>query len=138
ARVEGSDARTWADVVLRGFGMADTGIGEMTAAVVGRPGWHTFGAWDHYGALVGTGSLHIHGSARGLFAAATLPTARGRGAQTAIRAARVGAAHEAGCRWLVAETAAEQPGHHNPSLHNLQRTGLRVLYERRSWIWSSD
>lgn len=66
---------------------------------------------------------------------ATLPRARGRGAQSALIAARALAARAAGCDWLVAETFAERPGEHNSSLRNMLRAGMTTRYERRNWVW---
>jgi hypothetical protein len=60
---------------------------------------------------------------------------QGRGAQSALIAARMRTAIEAGCELLVAETGDEKPGEHNTSLRNLLRLGFRVLYKRRNWIW---
>jgi ribosomal protein S18 acetylase RimI-like enzyme len=70
-----------------------------------------------------------------LFAASTLPKARGRGAQSALVAARVRAAAELGLRWLVVETAQEVP-EGNSSLHNVRRLGFETQYERGQWVWS--
>jgi hypothetical protein len=70
-----------------------------------------------------------------LFGCATLPPARRRGAQSALIAARVAAAREAGCDWVIADTAAERPGEDNSSLHNMLRAGLSVQYVRRVWTW---
>jgi hypothetical protein len=64
-----------------------------------------------------------------------LPEFQGRGAQSALIAARMRAAIDAGCGLLVAETGDEQPGEHNTSLHNLLRLGFRVLYKRQNWVW---
>jgi hypothetical protein len=65
----------------------------------------------------------------------TLPGYQGRGGQSALIAARMRAAAEAGCGLLVAETGDEKPGEHNTSLRNLMRMGFRVLYKRQNWIW---
>lgn len=72
-----------------------------------------------------------------MFGGATLPFARGRGAQSALLAARAREAHALGCRWLVAETGAETPGTHNSSLHNMMRMGFTALYQRQNWTWRS-
>ena len=77
----------------------------------------------------------VDGDAAGLFGAATLATHRGRGAQSGLLAARLRAAAEAGVRWVSAETGAEAPGSHNPSLHNIRRAGLVDVYERPNWLW---
>lgn len=128
-------AREWASVVLRGFGMSEL-LEPMFRAVVGRPGWHQYGVWAGE-ELVAGAAMHVHQDAAQLSGAATLPHARGKGAQGALIAVRAEAARAAGCRWLVSETGAEAPGTHNSSLHNMTRAGLTVRYERRNWIWQA-
>jgi GNAT superfamily N-acetyltransferase len=76
-----------------------------------------------------------NGECADMLGGATLPQERGRGAQSALLTARARAAQAAGCRWLVAETGAEDPGDHNTSLRNLRRTGFEPLYERTTWLW---
>ncbi|MFC4031609.1 GNAT family N-acetyltransferase [Streptomyces polygonati] len=138
APVTAAHAATWGSVMLRAFGMpADGGLADMVVSSVGGPDWRPFAAWDGE-ELVGTGTLRVKGDAGQFVAGATLPHARGRGGQSALLAARARAADEAGCRWLVAETGAEEPGTHNSSLHNMLRLGFEVQYERRNWIWRAD
>ncbi|MER6159534.1 hypothetical protein ABT147_28960 [Streptomyces sp. NPDC001868] len=76
-----------------------------------------------------------NGACAHMFAGATLPDARGRGAQSALLAARLRAAPAEGCRWIVAETGVEGPGEHNPSLRNLVRAGFEPMYDRPDWLW---
>ncbi|NUL02342.1 hypothetical protein HRW07_03590 [Streptomyces lunaelactis] len=85
--------------------------------------------------IVAVGSVFLNGECADMFGGATLPEARGRGAQSALLTARVRAATAEGCRWLVAETGVEGPGEHNPSLHNMVRVGFEPLYERATWLW---
>jgi GNAT superfamily N-acetyltransferase len=129
-----SDGPEWASVMLRTFGM-DEALSPMVLASVGRSGWHPFAAWlgDD---IVGTGTLFAQGETGQCVAGATKAEARGRGGQSAILRARAEAAKAAGCRWLIAETGAEQPGEHNSSLHNMLRLGFEVMYERQNWVWS--
>jgi GNAT superfamily N-acetyltransferase len=131
--VSGGDAQEWATTLLRGYGTPADELVGMFAALVDRPGWLTFaGRLD--GRIVSTGALHVNDRTGHCFGGATLPEARGLGAQSALLAARSRAAQEAGCQWLVAETGAEEPGGHNSSLHNMLRLGFTVRYERHSWI----
>jgi GNAT superfamily N-acetyltransferase len=132
-----AQAAEWASVMVRVFEMAEPSLAEMTAASVGRPDWYPHAVWDG-DELVATATMHVRDGVAQFFGGATVPDARRRGAQTALLAARAEAAHAAGCRWLVAETGAEEPGSHNSSLHNMFRTGFDVLYERRNWIWRPD
>jgi hypothetical protein len=112
-------------------------VGDLTAmlaSTVGRPEWRPFAAWDG-DRLVAGANLYVDGPAAALNAAATLPTHRARGAQSALIAARAAAAVEAGCRHLYAETWKPAPDGHNPSLANMERAGLTPLYVRDNWVW---
>jgi len=131
---EGS-TREWAAVTLRGFGMPEEGLGEMMAAAIAHPAFRPFAAWDG-DEMVATANLFIHRDVGSLNSAATLVDHRAKGAQSALLAARARAAEEAGCRWLVAETGVAHD-RSNASLNNMLRFGLRPLYERQNWSWSS-
>ncbi|MEU7676636.1 hypothetical protein AB0C42_17710 [Micromonospora taraxaci] len=126
----------WASVVLRCFGMPEEHLGPMLAESVRDPGFRPFAAWD--GAeMVAAANLFVHGEVGSLNTGATLPTHRGRGAQSGLLAARVAAAAAAGCRWVTAETGRPAPGSSNPSLDNMRRLGMSPLYERRNWVWQA-
>ncbi|MGQ5262647.1 GNAT family N-acetyltransferase [Micromonospora sp. ZYX-F-536] len=127
----------WASVVLRCFGMPEEHLGPMIAAAVRDPRFHPYAAWDG-DEMVAAANLFVHGAVASLNTGATLPTHRGRGAQSALLAARAAAATAAGCRWVTAETGRPQPGTSNPSLNNLLRLGLTPLYERQNWVWRAD
>lgn len=136
AEVGADDARAWAEVLCRGFGMPLGPLVDMVAGVVvpGSP-FVPYAAWDGDN-LVASASLMLGGEVAAFCGAATLPEARGRGAQSAFFEHRVTRAAQAGCRWLSAETwkpTAEAP--HNPSLANMQRAGFDVVYERTNWTW---
>ncbi|BCY08558.1 GNAT family N-acetyltransferase [Actinoplanes sp. L3-i22] len=132
--VAAEQAGAWADLVLETFGMPRGDLTAMLASTVGRPGWHPFAAWD--GAeIVAGGNVYVSGENAALNAAATRPTHRGRGAQSALIAARAAAAAEAGARRVYAETGKPAVGAHNPSLANMVRAGLTPRYERDNWVW---
>lgn len=139
ATVPEPDALSWAQLLMRGFGMPED-LAPMVSNVLGEQGITAFGAYAEDGELVGSGTLSVvdvaGGERVGHFAAGvTLPEFQGRGAQSALIAARMRLAVDAGCGVLVAETGDELPGEHNTSLHNLLRLGFRVLYKRQNWIW---
>jgi GNAT superfamily N-acetyltransferase len=100
-----------------------------------HPCFHPFAAWDG-DEIVATANLFIHGEIGSLNTAATLPSHRNRGAQSALIAARAKEAANAGCRWLCAETGRPADGEINPSLNNLASAGLRPLYYRQNWTWT--
>ncbi|MFF5148059.1 GNAT family N-acetyltransferase [Streptomyces sp. NPDC013157] len=131
-----AEAAAWAEMLPRAMGMPAQGAQEMAAASVRRPGWHPF-AVREAGAIVAIATLRTAGEVGSFFAGCTLPEARRRGAQSALIAARVRAARDAGCRVLVVETFDEPPGTHNSSYHNLLRAGFTMRYSRRNWIWNN-
>jgi ribosomal protein S18 acetylase RimI-like enzyme len=133
-RVAAADADEWASVMASVFGYDSDPMQAMCASSVGRSGWVPCAVWDG-DRIVATATTHFHQRAAHLFGGATLPEARGRGAQTALLVLRARAALAAGCRWLVAETGAEPPGGHNSSLHNLLRLGFQIQYVQPNWIW---
>jgi hypothetical protein len=128
------DAREWASVVLRGFGMPERGSAEMLAASVEHPDFRAFAVWDG-GRMVAGANLFLHGEVGSLNTGSTLPEYRNRGAQSALLAVRAKEAANAGCRWLVAETGQPAQGTSNSSLNNMIKAGLRPLYTRGTWIW---
>jgi len=134
-RVAPSDAAAWGELILRSFGAPGTPLSDMIANSVSNPAFHAFAAWDG-DTMVAGGNLLVHGDVGSINTGATLPEYRGRGAQSALVAARAEAARDAGCRWVVAETGLPAPGETNSSLNNLRRAGLQVLYHRRNWQWT--
>jgi GNAT superfamily N-acetyltransferase len=134
-RVEilGADrAREYADVMLTGFEMPESGRPFVEAETV-LPGWTLFGALDG-DALAGVAGMYVDGDIACLSGAATLPAYRGRGAQRALLAARITAAAGAGVTFLGTETWSETGDAKNPSLHNMHWAGFRTLYRRRSYV----
>jgi GNAT superfamily N-acetyltransferase len=132
--VPASRADEWGRAMRLGFGDNDPRRERQSAGLAGLPGWRLFAVYEGDD-IVATGSLRVDGTVGHLFGGATMPSARNRGAQSALIAARAAAAAEAGCAWVIAEAVAEKPGEHNPSLHNQLRAGLTVRYHRENWIW---
>jgi hypothetical protein len=132
--VPASRAEEWGQVMQRCFRSDVPRLGLQTAGLCGLTGWRLFAVYEGDD-IVATGSLRVDGAVGHLFGAATLPSARHRGAQCALIAARAAAAQEAGCAWVIAEAGAEKPGQHNPALHNQLRAGLSARYQRENWIW---
>jgi hypothetical protein len=126
-------AREWAHVMVRGFGMTDRRLTDMVAATVGQPGFRAYAAWDG-AAMIAAANMFFYQDVAAFAGAATLPEFRCRGAQAALLAARLRDARAAGCRVAFAETALQLTAR-NPSLHNMRRAGFDVLYERVNWLW---
>jgi hypothetical protein len=133
--VEEEDFSRWASTALRGFSMPEQDLADMIAAGLAHPNFRPFAAWDG-DEIVATANLFIHGEMGSLNTAATLPTHRNRGAQSALIAGRAKEAANAGCGFLCAETGAPGAGEINPSLNNLVTAGLKPLYHRQNWTWS--
>jgi len=134
-----ADAHDWSVAYCRGFGMPEHAalIDFFGAATDEGTRFHPMAAWDG-DRLVASANLHVDGPTAAFCGAATLPDARGRGAQSAFMQHRVDLARELGATWLGAETWTEGEGQHNPSLHNLRRAGFVDVYDRTNWIWRSE
>ncbi|MFI5707196.1 GNAT family N-acetyltransferase [Kribbella sp. NPDC051620] len=134
AEIEPADAEQWASVLTRGFGMPEELLVPMAKSVVGRPGWTAYGAYEG-DQLVAAATLLISGEVAEFCGAATLPEHRGKGAQSALLAARAQKAGAEGVQWFSAETGKPDEGEQNVSLNNLARAGFEIQYDRRNWIW---
>ena len=125
-------AGEYGSVVAALFGLGSP-LDRWFAVLCTRPGWACFGAFDG-NRLVGTGTAHIAGSHGWLGAAGTLQEARGRGVQSALLAARIAAAGEAGARVLATETADRLDGEAGPSFRNVARAGFEEAYVQQWWV----
>jgi GNAT superfamily N-acetyltransferase len=134
--LEPRDAGAWAHAYCVGFGMPEVPalVAMMEAGTDAAAGFHPFAAWDG-DTLVAAANLHVSGPAGAFCGAATLPEARGRGAQSMFMRVRLEAARALGLEWVSAETWQEGEGQHNPSLHNMLRAGFVEVYPRTNWVW---
>jgi hypothetical protein len=139
ARVPEEELEAWAEMLVRAFAMPDPGghLAAMIAAFGRDPAARPFGVWDGPDLVAGA-NLLVHGTVASLNTGATLPSHRELGAQSALIAARVHAAAEARCRLIVSEAGEPAAGATNPSLSNLQRAGLKLLYPRQGWRWEAS
>jgi GNAT superfamily N-acetyltransferase len=106
----------------------------MSKGVVGQPGWTAYGAYEG-DQLIAAAALLISGEVAEFCGAATLPEHRGKGAQSALLAARAQKAVAEGAKWFSAETGKPDEGEKNSSLNNMTRAGFEIQYDRRNWIW---
>jgi hypothetical protein len=129
------DARSPSDFGLAfagGYGLP-TAVGAWMSRIVGRPGWHCFVGYDGT-EPVASGALFAAGDTGWLGFGATLPAARGRGAQSGILAARIARGLELGLASLVTETGAPRDGTAGPSYRNILRAGFELAYERPNYV----
>ena len=127
-------AYEWAGVVLRAFGLPEPGLTEMLAQSATHPQFRPFAVW-HGDRIVGGANLFVHGRVGSLNSGAVLPEYRRMGGQSQLVAARVAAAAELGCDWIVVETGKPADDSVNQSLSNMRQAGLQPRYVRRNWVW---
>jgi GNAT superfamily N-acetyltransferase len=116
-------AGDFAGVVAEGYELPEW-TRPLAANVVGRPGWTCYVAYDGE-EPAGAGALFVEGDVGWLGFAATRPHYRGRGAQSAILAARIENARQRGCSTVVTETGAMEEGRPSSSYRNILRAGFR-------------
>ena len=124
---------TFGEILCTGFGW-NAALGLAVTAMVGTPGWKFYLAYAH-DRPVGTAILVIDGRIGWLGLAATLPEARGHGAQSALIARRILDARTAGCEILSAETEEEGLAQVAPSYRNILRAGFEVGYLRPNYLY---
>jgi GNAT superfamily N-acetyltransferase len=119
------DETIFAEILNEGFGASsDAGLGPAFAAVIGKAGWKHYIAHvdDEPGAVA---ALFIADGVADFFVASTLPSARRRGAQTALINRRLFDGREAGCDIATAQSVT-----YNASLRNFERRGFKPVYRR--------
>ena len=138
----------FARVVVEGYGMPEWTT-PLAANVVGRPGWSCYVAYDG-DEPAGAGALFVHdpGLSRveglgpttlrenavgWLGYAATRERYRGRGAQSAILAARIEDARKQGCSTVTTETGELAEGRPSSSYRNIIRAGFREAGVRANY-----
>ena len=124
-------ADDFAAVVVGGFGMPDW-ASPLPANIVGRAGWSCYVAYDG-DAPAGAGALFLHGEIGWLGFGSTLPRFRGRGAQSAILAARIEEARRQRCRAVTTETGELDEGRASASYRNILRAGFREAGVRKNY-----
>ena len=75
-----------------------------------------------------------HGQVGWIGIGATVPEHRGKGGQSALLAARIQAAAEAGCEVVVTETGEPVDGQPNGSYRNIVRAGFEPQYVRPNYL----
>ena len=104
------------------FGLPPDTAGWI-AELVGRPRWRAFAAFDGPD-VAGGGVVFIDGRSSWLGLGGTKQTARGRGAQSALLAARIWASLEAGADLITTETGVPLEGRSGTLLQEHPARGL--------------
>jgi GNAT superfamily N-acetyltransferase len=115
----------------RGFDVPGFVWDEVTAL---HRAWFSLPAFHRYvaradGRPIASAGLFVHGEVGYLCVSATLPEARGRGAQAALIARRWRDAAEAGCTYVTSQTAFG-----GTSQHNMERAGMRCAHSLAIWL----
>ena len=131
-RIGADHAEIFGRIVATGFGMPEP-VQPWLAGTVGRERWMHYLAIDGGDPIAGA-ALFIDEGLGWLGVASTLPTHRGRGAQSALIARRIHDALEAGCSLMAVETAEDLPERPNPSFRNVVRFGFEVAYLRPNFL----
>jgi GNAT superfamily N-acetyltransferase len=119
------------EIWARGFGLPDflwPDEKRIRAAWFTVPGFQRYVALDR-GVPIACSALYVHGDVAYLCMSATLPEARGRGAQSALIARRWRDAAERGCRTVITQTA-----YGGTSQNNMERAGMRLAHTFGIWL----
>ena len=115
----------------RAFAVA-SGLDPRLSAMVGAPGWTCFVAWDG-DQPAACGALYADGETGWVGVGMTRPEFRGRGAQSALLAARIEKALALGVHELATETGDGG----GTSSRNVRRAGFAEAYARPNWRYDS-
>ncbi len=115
----------------RGFALPEFLMSDVKRM---RAAWFSVPGLERYLALIdgepiACGGLYVHGDVGYLCFSATLPEARGRGAQSALIARRWRDASAAGCRHLISTTPFG-----GTSQANMERAGMRTAHSMGIWL----
>ncbi len=128
-----ADADTAADfarIIIQGFGMPPF-FAPWLVAMVTAPDWRCYVGGGPDG-FVAAGALHLGPRGAWLGIAATVPEARGQGAQKALIRHRLAEAAALGLKMAYTETAVLAGP--NPSLGNMRACGFGQAHERQNWV----
>lgn len=121
---------TFGDIYVQAHGMPESyapSVADNNRVLCGRKGWHFYlASMDGEPAAVGV--LYIQNGIGSLAAAATKPSFRRRGCQSALLYWRMVKAAEAGCEIVVSQT-----NFGSVSQTTMERAGIRIAYTKAVW-----
>lgn len=127
------DAETYGKMIYDSFDWDDPRMLRWLTNTVGKEGYRQFLVLlDNK--PVGAAALHIMDVYASMAFAGTLAEHRGLGGQSLMLKTRILAAKEAGCRYMISETAEEKPEKPVMSYRNMLRFGFEVAYLRKNWL----
>jgi len=131
AEVGPDRAADFALAACEGLGLPPA-LRPWRAALVGRPGWRTYVAYDA-GVPAASGALYCRERVAWLGVGATIPAHRRHGIQGALISRRIADAIAAGCRDIVSETGEPVRGEPSPAYANMLRNGFQIVYSRPNY-----
>jgi GNAT superfamily N-acetyltransferase len=135
-RILGDRGDVFAYVFQRSYGTPEL-LRPRLEQIPGETGWYCFVAFAD-GIPAATAAVVVAEDVGWLGMAGTLPEFRRRGAQTALLAARIDAAREAGCSVVVTETGEPVEGRPSNSYRNIVRAGFEPVYVRQNYLSSEE
>lgn len=136
AEIDAADAHTFEGIVAEALGVLPV-MAPVVRSTVGHEHWHFYLVRDGTRPIAGA-AMFVHGRGAWLGLSATLPSDRGRGAQTALLTRRLRDAATFGCAWVSADTQPETVAQPNPSYRNMRRAGMDVLYSRSKYLFDTN
>ena len=127
------DKETFAFVINHAFNWHGY-AGELIAASIGLPNWIHFIIYEGE-EPISAAAMYAAGEIGSLVIGGTLEKHRGKGAQKLLINYRSRKAIEAGCKYLVTETAEDTPEKPSPSYQNMIKSGFKLAYIRPNWIY---
>jgi GNAT superfamily N-acetyltransferase len=124
---ETTDGDAFGSVVAEAFELPAGG--GFFGGVVGRPGWTLF-LCRAGGQPAGAAALFIYEGVGWFGIAGTVPEHRGKGAQSALLAARIARGLELGAHAFTTETGERVPDRPSGSYRNILRAGFEETYLR--------
>lgn len=131
-RIGAEHATEFAAIVAPAFDMTPA-CEPAIAALVLDNNWQLFMSFDGDDPA-GTGAMYLRDDVAYMDFGATHPDFRCRGSQSAVLAARMQAALDAGCKKFVTMTGEEVPGDPQHSYSNILKRGFEEAYLRENWI----
>jgi GNAT superfamily N-acetyltransferase len=128
---EQDDASAFARIVRIGYGLPEAT--ETAIAGAHDAGWRCWLALDG-DEPASAAAMYVGEGAAYLGFAATLPEHRGKGAQSALLAARIEQAAASGCDVVLTETGERRDDRPSNSYRNILRAGFREVGVTANWV----
>lgn len=112
----------------------EKGLEKLLTQTIERDGWKHYLAKENDTAI-GAASVFLNGKYASLAISGTKQNARGKGAQTSLITQRINDAYNAGCEYIIVETAEDKPDKPSVSNRNIKRFGFEQAYLRPNFIY---